>query len=98
MFFVAQAGISLLGEVNRLGDTVDNLRSCGAKIAGFGSLDLKPDRCVVLHQNESYHHLTEDRNLRSHHLVPHICDLRALHPWFPTYVIFVLCILGSPGM
>ena len=26
---------------------VDNLRSHGAKIAGFGSLDLKPDRCAV---------------------------------------------------
>ena len=53
VFFVSYAGISLLGEVNRLGDTVDNLRSHGAKIAGFGSLDLKPDQCVVLHQNDS---------------------------------------------
>jgi hypothetical protein len=35
-------------------DTVDNQRSHGAKIAGFESADLKPDRCVVLHQNESY--------------------------------------------
>ena len=54
VFFVSQAGISLLGEVNRLGDMVDNLRSRGAKIAGFGSLDLKPDRCVMLEQNDSY--------------------------------------------
>jgi len=34
--------------------------SHGAKIAGFASFDLKPDRCV-LHQNDIYHHLTEDR-------------------------------------
>ena len=49
VFFISQAGIILLGEVNRIGDTVDNQRSCGAKVAGFGSFDLKPDRCVVLH-------------------------------------------------
>ena len=36
MFFVSQAGISLLSEVNRFGDMVDNLRSRGAKIVGFG--------------------------------------------------------------
>ena len=35
VFFVAQAGISLLGEVNWIRVLVDNLRSCGAKIAGF---------------------------------------------------------------
>ena len=35
VFFVAQAGISLLGEVNRIRVSVDNQRSCGAKIAGF---------------------------------------------------------------
>jgi hypothetical protein len=29
-------------------DTVDNQRRHGAKVAGFGSLDLKPDRCVTL--------------------------------------------------
>ena len=34
MFFVAQARISLLGEVNLVHDLVDNQRSCGAKIAG----------------------------------------------------------------
>ena len=49
VFFVSQAGISLLGEVNRIDDTVDNQRSCGAKVTGFGSFDLKPDQCVVLH-------------------------------------------------
>ena len=38
VFFIAQAGISLLGEVNLVHDLVDNQRSCGAKIAGFGSL------------------------------------------------------------
>ena len=38
---------------------VDNQRSCGAKIAGF---DLKPDRCVILRHNDSYHYLTEDRD------------------------------------
>ena len=35
VFFVAQAGISRLGEVNLVHDSVDNMRSCGAKIAGF---------------------------------------------------------------
>jgi hypothetical protein len=35
VFFVLQAGISLLGEVNRIVTTFDNQRSCGAKIAGF---------------------------------------------------------------
>ena len=35
VFFVSQAGISLLGEVNWIVTTVDNQRSCGAKIAGF---------------------------------------------------------------
>ena len=35
VFFVAQAGISLLGEVNLDHDLVDNHRSYGAKIAGF---------------------------------------------------------------
>ena len=35
MFFVAQAGISLHGEVNLVRDLVDNQRSCGAKIVGF---------------------------------------------------------------
>ena len=35
VFLVAQAGISLLGEVNLVRDLVDNQRSYGAKIAGF---------------------------------------------------------------
>ena len=35
LFFVAQVGISLLGEVNLVRDLIDNQRSCGAKIAGF---------------------------------------------------------------
>ena len=35
VFFVAQAGISLLGKVNLVCVSVDNQRSCGAKIAGF---------------------------------------------------------------
>ena len=35
VFFVAQAGVSLLGEVNWIHVSVDNQRSCGAKIAGF---------------------------------------------------------------
>ena len=38
VFFIAQAGISLLGEVNLVRDSVDNQRSCGAKIAGFDLL------------------------------------------------------------
>ena len=35
MFFIAQVGISLLGEVNLARDLVDNQRSYGAKITGF---------------------------------------------------------------
>ena len=35
VFFVAQAGISLLGEVNQIRVSVNNQRNCGAKIAGF---------------------------------------------------------------
>ena len=35
VFFVAQAGISLLGKVNLVRDLVDNQMSYGAKIAGF---------------------------------------------------------------
>ena len=35
VFFVALAGISLIGEINWV-VIVDNQRSCGAKIAGFG--------------------------------------------------------------
>ena len=35
VFFNTQAGISLLGKVNLVLDSVDNQRSCGAKIAGF---------------------------------------------------------------
>ena len=38
MFFIAQAGISLLAEVNQIRVLVDNQRSCGAKIAGFDLL------------------------------------------------------------
>ena len=63
VFFVVQAGINLLGEVNLVHDLVDNQRSCGAKIAGFY---LKPDRCVILRHNDSYHHLMEDRDPCSH--------------------------------
>ena len=63
VFFIAQAGISLLGEVNLVHDLVDNQRSCGAKIVGF---DLKPDWCVALRYNDSYHHLMEDRDPHSH--------------------------------
>ena len=35
VFFVSQAGISLLGKVNRIHVSVDNKRSYGAKITGF---------------------------------------------------------------
>jgi hypothetical protein len=35
VFFVAQAGISLLVKVNRIRVLVDNQRSCGGKIARF---------------------------------------------------------------
>jgi hypothetical protein len=61
VFFVSQAGISLLGEVNRIVTMVDNQRSCGAKIAGFEFADLKPDRCVALRPKRVILHLTEDR-------------------------------------
>jgi hypothetical protein len=43
VFVISQAEISLLGEVNQIGDTIDNQRSRGVKIARFGSFDLKPD-------------------------------------------------------
>jgi hypothetical protein len=39
----SEAGISLFDEVNWISDTVDNQRSRGAKIVGFGSFYLKPD-------------------------------------------------------
>jgi hypothetical protein len=67
VFFISQAEISLLDEVNRISDIVDNQRSRGAKIARFRSFDLKPDQCVMLYQNDSYLYLTEDRELRPHH-------------------------------
>ena len=35
VFFIAQIGVSLLGEVNQIRVSVDNQRSCGAKIARF---------------------------------------------------------------
>jgi hypothetical protein len=70
VFFVWQAGISLLGEVNWICDMVDNQRNHCAKFAGFESHDLKPDRCIVLHQNDSYLYLTEDREPCPYHLVP----------------------------
>ena len=35
VFFVAQVGISLLGEVNQICVSVDNHRSYGAKISEF---------------------------------------------------------------
>ena len=35
VFFIVQAGISLLGEVNLVRDSVDNQKSCGAKMVGF---------------------------------------------------------------
>ena len=38
VFFIAQAAVSLLGEVNRIRVSVDNQRSCGAKIIGFDLL------------------------------------------------------------
>jgi hypothetical protein len=40
--------------VMKISDTVDKQRSSGAKIAGFGFFNLKPDRYAVLHQNNSY--------------------------------------------
>jgi hypothetical protein len=53
MFFVSQLEISLLNEVNRISDMVDNQSNC-AKIVGFGSFDLESDRYVAFHQNKSY--------------------------------------------
>jgi hypothetical protein len=66
MFFVSVTEISLLSEVKRISDMVDNQRSHGAKIVGFRSFEPKPDRCVVLHQNDNYHHLMEDQEPRPH--------------------------------
>ena len=63
VFFVAEARIILLGEVNLVRDSVDNQRSCGAKIAGF---NLKLDRCVILRHNDSYLYLMEDQDPHPH--------------------------------
>ena len=37
------------------------------RLQGVRSFDLKPDRCVILRHNDSYHHLTKDRDPRSHY-------------------------------
>ena len=46
---------------------IDNQRSCGAKVARFGSFYLKLDMYVVFHQNNSYLHLMDDEKPCSHH-------------------------------
>jgi hypothetical protein len=55
MLFVWQAKINLLDKVNLISKMVDIQRIHGAKVAGFGSFDLKLDEGVMFHQNESYH-------------------------------------------
>ena len=52
MFFVSQAGISLRGKVNRIVTRLITRGVVVLRLQEFGSLDLKPDRCVALHQNE----------------------------------------------
>jgi hypothetical protein len=52
VFFVSHAAISLLGEVNWIVTRL--ITRGGAKIVRLKSADLKPDRCIALHQNESY--------------------------------------------
>jgi len=52
VFFVSQAGISLRGKVNRIVTRLITRGVVVLRLQEFGSLDLKPDRCVALHQNE----------------------------------------------
>jgi hypothetical protein len=61
VFFVSQAGISLLGEVNRIVTRLITSEVVVLMLQGFVSLDLKPDRCVIPAQNKSYPSLMEDR-------------------------------------
>lgn len=49
MFFVLQVVISLLGDINRINDTVDTKRSRDAKVVEFGSFDLKPRECILFY-------------------------------------------------
>ena len=66
VFFVSYVRISLLDEVNRISDTVDNQRRRGAKVAGLKSFDQKLDRCVNnLYQNNSYLHRPDLARCRS---------------------------------
>ena len=65
----SQAGISLLGEVNRA-TPVDNHRGRGAAIAGFERVVQEPDRRVShLRQIKSYLNLSEDRDPSPHQVV-----------------------------
>ena len=57
VFFVAQVGISLLGEVNRIVTRLITRGDVVLRLQGLGLCDLKPDRCVALRRNDSYHHL-----------------------------------------
>jgi hypothetical protein len=61
VFFVSQAGISLLGEVNQVVTRLITRGVVVLRLQGFGSLDLKPDQCFTLCPRRSYHLLTEDR-------------------------------------
>ena len=66
----SQAGISLLGEVNRA-TPVDNHRGRGAAIAGFERIVQEPDRRVShLRQIKSYLNLSEDRDPSPHQILP----------------------------
>jgi hypothetical protein len=52
MLSVSQAEISLCDEVNRIATKLITRGVVVLRLQEFGSTDLKPDRCVALHQNE----------------------------------------------
>jgi hypothetical protein len=49
VFFVLQAVISLLGDINWINDTIDTNRSRDAKVVEFGSLTCTPLKWEVRH-------------------------------------------------
>jgi hypothetical protein len=44
MLFILSIVISLIGKINRIGDTIVNQRSHDTKVGGFKSFDLKLDQ------------------------------------------------------
>jgi hypothetical protein len=67
VFFTLQIGISRLDEVNQISDTMDNQRSCGAKVAGFRTFNLKLDRCA---KTRVIMNLTKNQELHTHDYLP----------------------------